>query len=258
MTAATDCYHCGLPVASHSPYLALIDGERHAVCCPGCQAVAEAIADGGLSSYYRTRTAFAPRPGGNAARDAANLQIYDRPEVQAGFVRSVGEHTRETTLILDASCAACVWLNQHLSLLPGVVAADANYATRRGGSAGMLPASLIGHPRSSRGDRLSRVAGHFAAAEQVRKRDARGALALFVAGGHDASNDVAAATGGRRDDERGHPPADAAGGLVLTIPVVFYSAAPFFEARGAICGTRLGINVPIALGSGPHSAPASG
>ena len=125
MTVTTSCYHCGLPVADESAYRALVDGESHPVCCPGCQAVAEAIGANGLSSYYRTRTAFAPRGADRPADQATALAIYDRPEVQAAFVQRIGENERETTLILEGiTCAACVWLNeQHLSRLPWGTAA---------------------------------------------------------------------------------------------------------------------------------------
>lgn len=110
MTVAIACYHCGLPDAGERAYLARIDGQRHAVCCPGCQAVAEAIADSGLSSYYRTRTAFASRAESQGMEEGAGLTIYDQPEVQVGFVRRLGEHDRETTLIFAGiTCAACVW-----------------------------------------------------------------------------------------------------------------------------------------------------
>ena len=51
-TAVADCFHCGLPLP-RSPgerWSACIDGVEHAMCCPGCAAVAQAIADAGQLS----------------------------------------------------------------------------------------------------------------------------------------------------------------------------------------------------------------
>ena len=65
-------YHCGLPVPPGSPFQARVLGETRALCCPGCQAVAEAIVKGGLESYYlhRSDTAINPRalPQGSARK----------------------------------------------------------------------------------------------------------------------------------------------------------------------------------------------
>ena len=258
MFATTACYHCGLPLAAGRTYFALVDGQRHAVCCPGCQAVAEAIAESGLSSYYRTRTAFARRAETNGVEADASLAIYDQPEVELGFVRRTGISERETTLILEGiTCAACVWLNErHLSRLPGVSAADINYATRRA------------HVRwdSSR-IKLSEILGQIALigyrawpatsanAEEARKSETRAALwRLFVAG-----------FGMMQVMMYALPPYLAEDGtmgndlrllmrlasLVLTIPVVFYSAWPFFQrAMRDLRHRRLGMDVPVALGIG--------
>ncbi len=256
MTVATGCYHCGLPVAGGPACFARVDGQLHAVCCTGCQAVAEAIADSGLSSYYRTRTAFAPRADGQRIEEGAALAIYDQPEVQAGFVRRLGEHERETALIVEGiTCAACVWLNeQHLARLPGVLEAEINYATRHACvrwdesriklSEILAQIALIGYrawPATS------------ASAEEARKRETRSALwRLFVAGFGMmqvmmyALPAYLAEAGTMGDDVR---LLMRLASLLLTVPVVFYSAWPFFQgARRDFQRRRLGMDVPIALG----------
>ena len=52
MATPLPCYHCGLPVPAGSRYRTTVLGELREMCCPGCQAVAEAIVSGGLESYY--------------------------------------------------------------------------------------------------------------------------------------------------------------------------------------------------------------
>jgi Cu2+-exporting ATPase len=256
MTVTTTCYHCGLPVGADGVYRALVDGESHPVCCPGCQAVAEAIGANGLSSYYRTRTAFAPRGPERPADQAAALVIYDRPEVQAAFVQRIGENERETMLILEGiTCAACVWLNeQHLSRLPGMLSVDINYATRRARvrwDASRIELSQILWQVETIGYRAWPATS--AAVERARKRETRAALwRLFVAGFGMMQVMMYALPGYLAQDGTMTDDIQVLmrlASLVLTVPVVLFSAAPFF--RGAwrdLRRRRLGMDVPVALG----------
>ncbi|HTS55044.1 MAG TPA: heavy metal translocating P-type ATPase [Burkholderiales bacterium] len=258
LSPTQSCYHCGLPLPESGRYFALIEGKRQAMCCPGCQAVAEAIAGGGLASYYRTRTTYGPRLAADAQRERADLALYDRPEVQAGFVRRIAQHEHEATLILEGiTCAACIWLNeQHLSRLRGMLSVQINYATRR--------ARVRWDPQSIQlSEILARIAAigyrawpaSRAGAEESAKREARAALwRVFVAGFGMmqvmmyAVPAYLAAEGTMSDDIR---LLMRLASLVLTVPVVFYSAAPFF--RGAwrdLRLRRLGMDVPVALGVG--------
>ena len=256
MAANSVCYHCGLPNPVGRAYHALVDGRQQPVCCPGCQAVAEAIAGSGLSSYYRTRTAYGHRPESKAAERAGELGIYDQPEVQAAFVRTQDGNEREATLILEGiTCAACLWLNeQHLASLPGVSIAEINYATRRARvrwDSSRIKLSEILAQVAAIGYRAWPATS--ASAELVRRRESRAALwRLFVAGFGMMQVMMYAVPAYLAQD--GTMSGDLRllmrlASLVLTVPVVFYSAAPFF--RGAWRDARrrrLGMDVPIALG----------
>lgn len=132
--AAQGCFHCGLPVPPGSRYHVVIDGEDRAMCCPGCEAVARAIVAGGLTDFYRYRTAPSARGSQELVPEALRqLDLYDRPDVQKSFVRSEAGDVREASLILEnIVCAACVWLNErHVGGLPGVLEFSINYTTRR-------------------------------------------------------------------------------------------------------------------------------
>src|SRR5262245_42221338 len=125
------CYHCGLPVPAGLDLSVRIGGQERAMCCPGCQAVAEAIVSGGLEDYYRHRNMLPDAPAvPEVLRQSA---MFDHPAVQKDFVEPAGEYELEAALILEGlSCAACVWLNeQHVAKLPGVTAIHVNYTTRR-------------------------------------------------------------------------------------------------------------------------------
>ena len=258
--AALPCYHCGLPVDGAPRYRVRIDGQERPMCCAGCAAVAEAISSGGLEQFYRHRDALpeaAPEAGGG--RD---LSVYDLPEVQADFVRSVAHaqcaDAREALLIIEGiRCAACVWLNeQHVGRLPGVLTLDINYATRRarvvwdpaitGLSAILQAVADIGYQawpndrahaesvaRSERRDALWRLAVAGLGMMQVMMY----AWPAYVAGEMELSDSIAALM--------------RWASLVLTAPVVFYSAAPFFSrAWRDLMARRVGMDLPVALGVG--------
>ena len=103
------------------------------MCCPGCQAVAQAIIKNGLEDFYTYRTEKGRNPQEILAQTLEALDLYDKPELQKGFVHVDDEHVRHASLILEGIvCAACVWLNErHVGALPGVLEFRINYSTRR-------------------------------------------------------------------------------------------------------------------------------
>ncbi|MEF3192720.1 MAG: heavy metal translocating P-type ATPase [Halothiobacillaceae bacterium] len=126
------CFHCGLDIPKgvelHYPVL----GKERAFCCAGCHAACKAIVEAGLEDYYRYREqegGISPQVLPDVLKD---LSLYDRPEIQQGFVRTDGE-LREVSLILEnIRCAACLWLNeQHLRAQPGVVDVQLDYASQQ-------------------------------------------------------------------------------------------------------------------------------
>ena len=132
MTTPTPCYHCALPVPPGSRFTAVILGERRELCCPGCQAVAEAIVAGGLESYYQHRSEASANPEALPVQLVDELALYDRADVQKPFVRHDGELAEATLLMEGISCAACGWLiEKHLRSLPAVAEARLNLSNHR-------------------------------------------------------------------------------------------------------------------------------
>lgn len=252
-----ECYHCGLPVPPGVDFTVEIDGVPRAMCCAGCQAVAEAIVANGLTDYYKHRDALPESPREALPAALQELGLFDHPEVQKNFVRPIGEHEREAALILEGiTCAACVWLNEaHLAKQPGVTAVDINYATRR--------ARVRWDERVTKLSRLLeaiQAIGYRAhpydatKSEQLAQKERRTAQwRLFVAGFgmmqvmmyavpvYLAEGDMTA------DIEQLMRWAS----LLLTLPVMAYSAAPFFaSAWRDLKFRRVGMDVPVALGVG--------
>ncbi|MWV12652.1 cadmium-translocating P-type ATPase [Pseudomonas sp. R-28-1W-6] len=132
MSSPLPCYHCGLPVPAGSRFEARVLGETRALCCPGCQAVAEAIVAGGLENYYRHRSDSAINPQALPKALSDELELYDRSEVQQPFVQHQGELSETVLLIEGISCAACGWLiEKHLRTLHGVAEASLNLSSQR-------------------------------------------------------------------------------------------------------------------------------
>ncbi|MCP4392300.1 MAG: cadmium-translocating P-type ATPase [Gammaproteobacteria bacterium] len=131
--AAGACFHCGLPVPAGFDITVNIDGFDRAMCCYGCQAVAEAIIAAGHENFYRVRTEPSPSGQDLVPDFLREAEVYDVPEIQSQFVHSPDAETREASLILEGiTCAACVWLNeQYIAGLPGVKDVRVNYATQR-------------------------------------------------------------------------------------------------------------------------------
>ena len=228
------------------------------MCCAGCEAVAQAIVSNGLERYYQHRSALPTSAQEIVPVALQTLAAYDHPEFQKTFVRPTAENESEAALILEGiTCAACVWLNeQHLAKQPGVLAVEINYVTRR--------AKVRWDTRTTR---LSQILGAIAAigytahpfddakSEQLAQKERRKMLwRVFVAGfGMMQVMMYAIPVYMSRHGDMTHEAEQIMrwASLVLTVPVVFYAAAPFFgNAWRDIRFGRLGMDVPVAIGVG--------
>jgi P-type Cu2+ transporter len=259
--ADAGCFHCGLPVPRGAHYPVQFEGHSRETCCGGCQAVANAIIDNGLSGYYHHRTAPAGSPGAPLIPDELReLKLFDQPEVQRQFVtdepdRASGRVLREASLILEGiTCAACVWLNErHVRALPGVTQFTVNYSTHR--------ARVRWDPeRIALSDILQAIRniGYRAHPYDPGTRDK-----AFQRERHRALRRLGVAGLGMMQVMMlavalwlGHGDEDYAGILQfmrwvaagLTTPVVFYSALPFFQSAWRdLQHGRLGMDVPVSL-----------
>ncbi|MCL7745339.1 cadmium-translocating P-type ATPase [Guyparkeria hydrothermalis] len=131
--AEASCFHCGLPAPDGASYYTRVLGEQRAMCCPGCQAVAQAIVEADMEDYYRHRTEASPKPDDDLERVLEEVAIYDRPEMQKSFVANRDGERREASLILEGIvCAACIWLSERqVRQLPGVESFSVNFSTHR-------------------------------------------------------------------------------------------------------------------------------
>ena len=242
MTEVAACYHCGEPAVEGQRWQATIAGQTRTMCCPGCAAAAQTIADAGLDDYYDNRSGFAA-PAGEA--DAPALQLYDDLGLDGDAVFTV-EGLR---------CAACIWLiERRVAALPGVLSAVLNVATERlhvrWDPASCRPSGIIAALRSIGYTAYPYDASrHGAQLERARKALLR---RLFVAGLAMMqvmmyAVPVYLATDGTMDADMRALMGWAS--FLLTLPAVGYCAWPFM--RGAWLDLRRGLpgmDVPVALG----------
>ncbi len=221
-------------------------------CCHGCEAVSRAIVGLGLGDYYQLRSAPAPTP--SARRES--LSGFDDPAFQASFVRAPAEGLREAQLLIEGlSCAACGWLVEHaLARTPGVEAATVNFGARRARvrwkSSTARLSTILEAIRAVGYTAWPYEAGRAALVEE---RERRSALRRLCVAGLGMMQVMMYAVPGYFAGV-GEMTADIEqlmrwSGLALTIPVVAYSAAPFFRGTWRdLRGFRLGMDVPVALG----------
>jgi Cu2+-exporting ATPase len=65
----------------------ILASKPRAMCCGGCQAVAQAIVANGLADYYRNRDQLPNAPREALPAMVEGLQLYDHADFQKSFVR---------------------------------------------------------------------------------------------------------------------------------------------------------------------------
>ena len=259
------CYHCGLPVPENTHFIVEIKGKSQPMCCPGCQAVATAICDGGLSKFYEYRAANAIRP--DLSKQSV-LEAYDLPEVQADYVEQIyveqrtdtaenSKHQRIQLLVGGITCAACAWLiEQHLEKIPGIFNVRVNVTNHRAvvewnvqqlKLSELLKAFLaIGYDARPASDE---------AARSLRKNENRRFIQRLGVAGLGMMQAGMIAVGLYVGAFQGMDPVWQNYlrwvSLIIALPVVLFSAYPFFHA--AIRNLRIGyltMDVPVSLAIG--------
>lgn len=126
------CYHCDEPILAQEQFFAIIDGTPRPMCCLGCQAVATAIDEAGLQSYYQYRAKPGVRQDQLIPAELAHYNAFDLEEVQQDFVHHDDSYNRVSLSIEGITCAACAWLIEHkLKYQSGIQSIQVNSTTER-------------------------------------------------------------------------------------------------------------------------------
>jgi Cu2+-exporting ATPase len=253
MTATTlECFHCREPIAAGQALSARIAERRVPVCCAGCRAVAELIAQAGLEDFYQFRTAPAPRPITPANPDRT---AYDRASVLERVSRATAGDRRCIDLVIEGvRCAACAWLLERaLRRLPGVVEVHVNAATARAHVIWDTCAVALGAILSTI-DALGYTPHPVAAdtAWHAAGRERATALKRLAVAGFGMMQVMTFAVALYLGTAETMTPAIASYlrtvSMLVATPVLFYAGAPFLaSAARALRARTVNMDVPVAL-----------
>ena len=249
------CYHCGLDIPVGVEIYAQVSGASRAMCCIGCCAVAEMLEAGGLARWYETRVVPTGARPELVPDVLARSAFLDNEELTKEFLTETRGNAVEAAFLIEGvTCAACVWvIEQHLEALDGVLSGRVNGTSHR--------ARVRWDP-----DRcaLRDVIAHLAAigfvarpdrpdlAVAMEREERRTALVRLGVAGLGTMNvmtyAVALYVGAIDGMEPGVRAFMRWMCLLVTTPVVFIGARPFFEGawRDLRFG-RPGMDVPVAL-----------
>ena len=257
-SAQERCFHCGEATTEGERWSTLIDGQRQPMCCPGCKAIAETIVASGLKDYYRHRTEL-PELSPAELEDSdlsarESLTLYDSEALQRRFVAHLSGNQQgeaEATFIIDGiSCAACAWLIEHrVGQLPGVKNAVLNLSNHRlvvRWQFDQIAVSSIAEAIY----RLGYKASPFSATEQEEQRHREGKLAIrrLAVAGIGTMQVMMMAVPLYVGMAEQYEFFMRLASMVMTLPVVMFSARPFFTAALRDLRTRhLTMDVPVSL-----------
>ena len=254
-TDSLACYHCGLPVPNNADYSVTINNTPEPMCCPGCQAVAKMIIDTGLGQYYRNRTELAITPQELEQELLDKLSFYDRLDIQRDFTYKIDDQYTEAVIIIEGiTCAACTWLIEHqLKQLKGVAQCTVNLSNHRARiswNSSELKFSAIlaviyqtgykAHPFHI--DKQDEIAASDQSAF-IKRLGVAGVGMMQV-----MMYAIALYAGAFEDMSQEHRDFIRYTSLFIALPVVFYSAQPFFKAAWRNLKNRhLSMDVPVSI-----------
>lgn len=248
------CFHCAEAVPGTSNFTLQFDGQTRHFCCPGCHAVAETIIEQGLADYYRFRTSPASKASPLPDKLQQQLQSYDNAEVLGDLSSRDGDWQQVELSISGMSCAACAWLiEKQLIQDPAIAKVSVNSGTAR--------CALQWDPERTK---LSTILGRIAQLgyqaspyigdqeEQSYQQEMNAYLKRLAVSGIMSMQVMMLAFGlyfgeytGIEQQYEGYLRWIS---LLLTLPVMFFAAAPFSQsAWRALRNKELNMDVPIVL-----------
>jgi len=253
MSAA--CFHCNEAIPEGAALIARVAAQSLEVCCIGCKAAAEWIDALGLGEYYRLRDVPAERP----ASEQNNFLAWDRPQLQRLYVRKLADEAAEVCLLVEGiRCTACSWLIERaLRGVPGVVDIEVNPGAKQVRLA-WAPGKIALSDLLLRLSRLGYVPHPLdaQALDMVNRRESRLAMKRLIVAGLGMMQAMMYAVTLYAGAFEGMNPSTRDFfrwlGLLVTTPVVFYAAQPFFagawrELRARSLGMDVAIAAAVAL-----------
>jgi len=257
---AAACAHCGLDVPAA---LCRADAPEQ-FCCNGCRQVHALLREWGFDHYYQLvdRQAGVLAPARVSGR---SFEDFDDARLQDEATDALSPERRRTRLYLEGvHCSACVWLVEKLpAVLPGVDEVRLNY-----GSAVAEVTWRPGHTRLSTVARALDRLGYTphvhraSRAHEARREEDRVMLARLGVAAAGAMN-LMFISGALYAGEHSGMASAYEGffrwlSLLIAVPVLGFSARPFFQTALAGLRTRVvHIDLPIAVAIAIAAAASS-
>lgn len=250
------CFHCGETIdeADTGRWQVVIDNKPRSMCCPGCKAVAQSIVDSGLSNYYEHRTelpeispSFEPL---NANKARPELLAFDSPTVQEKFVTTFDEEVEATLIVEGITCAACAWLIEHrLKQFSAVTEASLNLSNYRlliRWKKEDIKLSLLMESLFQLGYTVSPFTP--TAAENTRQQESKQMIRRLAVAGIGMMQVMMLSVPLYVGMQDKYEILFRLAACILTIPVITYSAKPFFSALiRDISSRHLTMDTPVSI-----------
>ena len=250
------CFHCGEAVPPDLFLSVIVNGAGRPMCCYGCQAVAQTIVNCGLGDYYKYRKCNSLTPDQIIPEQLHKLRIFDNDLIQQTFITKNAANHYEANLVLEGIvCPACIWLiEKRLGAMPGMSSININYDTNHARLAwdnSLIPFSKILEEISRLGYRAypsTNIQDQYLFEKHRKSQLLRLGLAGLL-GMQVMMSSVALYTGNWSPADAGIKNFLCWFNLVLTTPVLLYSAQPFYQgAWRDLKLLRAGMDVPVSLG----------
>lgn len=237
------CLHCGAPLLSGT------QTQQSRFCCRGCLAVYSLLQERGLQTYYSLKGGAQSSSAPSDSVDGEFAYLND-PDFLSAYASLEG---RAMSFYLEgAHCAACVWLTEKLpEFLAEVESLKLSLAT---GVARVQLKSAGGFSKIA--EELVRLGYrpypvHDGHAQHLQKLENRKQLIQIGIAGMVTGNIMLLAVALYAGADGSLAGAFRWTSFALFLPIVFFSAAPFY--RGALASLRrrqVSIDVPIVFGLG--------
>ncbi len=248
------CFHCNEVIPKGFRAELKIGNDIQPFCCYGCMAIAETIVSGGLESFYQHRTHASVKPEEFIPSQADELRLYDDPELQSEFVVHKGDHSEASLSIAGITCAACIWLlEKEVNKHPGIIHFTINHTTHK--------AQLHWHPQQTPLSEILiqiRKLGYKAfpydegIARQIAEKEKKTTIFRIAVAGIASMQNMMFALPLYLGFYSGITSEFVSlfrwVSLIMCLPVVLFSATPFFRAAVRDLKTRhLTMDVPVSI-----------
>lgn len=238
------CKHCQSPIVT--PFELEVDGKTELFCCQGCLTVFEILNNHGLSEYYQLK-----EDTSEPINDSqSNYQYLDHDKFLEKYA-TISDETIELRFFIEGiHCVACLWLLERINeIIPNVLSSELNMAQStlkvmitKAGSFSSVAQTLekLGykpHPLLSTED-----------IEKFQKLDEQKSLKRIGVAFACASNIMLLSWSVYSGAGPSFKPYFEKVSFLLSIPVLFYSAIPFYKsAFNSLASKKLSIDIPIVF-----------